>query len=85
MGCLKEILAADIKCIDVEIMENEDQNGKLLKEVETSFLSKVKLLKKTNEVLVKGLTIVARVDSMMIIYTIIWMCKIKCLIIYVGL
>ena len=59
----------NIKCIDVKIMTNEDQNGKILKEVETTFFSKVKLLKEKSEVSIKNLTIVTRQDSMMIIGT----------------
>lgn len=58
VGCLKEILAVDIKCIDVKIMENEDRNEKSSKEVETTLFSKIKLLKEISEVLVKDLTIV---------------------------
>ena len=38
------------------------------KEVETTFFSKIKLLKETSEVSIQDLTIIARVDSMMIIY-----------------
>ena len=50
-------------------MKNEDRNEKLPKEVETTFFSKVKLLKETSEVWVKDLTIVTRVDSTITIYT----------------
>ena len=42
---------------------------KTLKEVETTFFSKIKLLKETGEVFVHDLTILAREDSMIIICT----------------
>ena len=48
-------------------MENEDQNGKLSKEVEMTFFSKVKLLKETSEVSAKNLTIIVVEYFMMII------------------
>lgn len=69
MDCLKEILAADIKCIDVKIMENTEKGEKPSKEVDSAFFSKVELLKEKSEVSVKDLTVVARADLMMIIST----------------
>ena len=68
MKFFKEILTADIKCTNVKIKENVNQEGKTSKEVESAFLPKTEALKQVKEVSVRELTIVARADSMMIFY-----------------
>ena len=45
VGCLKDILTTNIKCIDVKIMDNKDQREKTLKKVKMTFISKMELLK----------------------------------------
>lgn len=67
MNCLKQILVGDIRCINVKIMGDVSQEDKSSKEVESTFFSRIEVLKQAKEVSVKDLTIVVRVDSMMII------------------